>query len=57
MILPWIVGQFFVAVGPQVLFYLVLTALFTEVGIFTVMMIRYQSPAPAKSVPCQEVMQ
>lgn len=57
MILPWIVGQFFVAVGPQVLFYLVLTALFTEAGIFTVMMIRYQSHSNVKSLPHKEVIQ
>lgn len=43
MILPFIVGQFFVAIGPQVLFYVVITALSIDVLIFTVMMLLYPS--------------
>ncbi len=43
MILPFIVGQFFSSIGPQVLFYVVITALTIDVLIFTVMMILYPS--------------
>lgn len=43
MMLPFIVGQFFVSIGPQVLFYVVIAALSIDVVIFTVMMMLYPS--------------
>lgn len=48
MILPFIVGQFFVSSGPQVLFYVVITAVIIDVIIFTVMMLLYPSHPKAQ---------
>lgn len=48
MILPFIIGQFFTSVGPQVLFYVVLGALSIDVVIFTVMMMLYPSHSKAQ---------
>ncbi len=48
MILPFIVGQFFVSLGPQVLFYVVIAALIIDVMIFTAMMMLYPSHTKAQ---------
>lgn len=48
MILPFTVGQFFVSVGPHVLFYLVIVAATLDVLIFMAMMMLYPSHAKAQ---------
>lgn len=41
MILPFLVGQFFVSVGPQMLFYVIAVSLMIDLAIFTVVMLLY----------------
>lgn len=46
MLLPFLVGQYFVSVGPQMLFYVILVSLSIDVAILTAMLLMY--PANAK---------
>ncbi len=48
MLLPFLVGQFFVSIGPQVLFYVMLVSLSIDVAIFTTMMLLYPSATKPK---------
>jgi len=41
MVLPFLVGQFFVSVGPQMLFYVIAVSLMIDLAIFTVVMLLY----------------
>ena len=43
MILPFVVGQFFTTIGPQVLYYVIFSALTIDCIIFVVLMMKYQT--------------
>lgn len=49
MLLPFLVGQYFVSVGPQMLFYVMLVSLSIDVAIFTAMMLLYPSATKPKT--------
>lgn len=48
MLLPFLVGQFFISVGPQMLFYVMAVSLAIDVAIFTVMMLLYPTATKTK---------
>jgi FHS family Na+ dependent glucose MFS transporter 1 len=48
MLLPFLVGQYFVAVGPQMLFYVMLVALTIDLAILTAMMLLYPTATKPK---------
>ncbi len=48
MLLPFLVGQYFVSVGPQMLFYVIVVSLSIDVVIFTAMMLLYPSATKPK---------
>lgn len=48
MVLPFIVGQFFAAVGPHVLFLIVIIAMTIDIVIFSTLMALYPSQIPRK---------
>jgi fucose permease len=46
MLLPFLVGQYFVSVGPQMLFYVIVVSLSIDVAILTVMVLLYPTAKP-----------
>jgi FHS family Na+ dependent glucose MFS transporter 1 len=50
MLLPFLVGQYFVSVGPQMLFYIMAVSLAIDVTILTVMMLLYPASRPPQTV-------
>jgi FHS family Na+ dependent glucose MFS transporter 1 len=50
ILLPFLVGQYFVSFGPQILFYIILVSLGIDVAIFAAMMLVYPAGAKPKQV-------
>ena len=50
MLLPFLVGQYFISVGPQMLFYVLIVSLAIDATIFTVMMLLYPTATKPQHV-------
>ena len=48
MLLPFLVGQYFMSIGPQILFYVIVVSLSIDVAIFTTMMLLYPTATKPK---------